>query len=93
MIEPTFKTHALKIWKQHFEDVQRGDKRSEVRLDDRGYAIGDNLRLKEYDPLTQMFTGRETLVRVTHILRGGEFGIAPGYVVLSIARPILGAAE
>jgi hypothetical protein len=77
--------HDLKVTPEHFEALVRGEKRAEVRYDDRGYAAGDVLRLREYESSTNTYTGRETAKRITHILRGGQYGIEPGYVVLSVA--------
>lgn len=79
------RVHDLKVWPEFFLPIVRGEKTCDVRLDDREYAAGDVLRLREYDPQTNLYTGRETARRVTHVLRGGSFGIAPEYVVLSMA--------
>lgn len=76
------KTHELKTTAPHFEHVRSGAKRAEIRKDDRGFAIGDVLVLKEYDAASCSFSGREVEVRVTHVLSGFE-GLAAGYVALS----------
>lgn len=44
------RVHELKTWPEPFERLWAGDKRHEVRKDDRGYAVGDLLILREYDP-------------------------------------------
>lgn len=77
------KTHELKTTQPHFEHVRSGVKRAEIRRDDRGFAVGDVLVLKEYDPATDSYSGREVEVRVTHVLAGYE-ALAPGFVMLSI---------
>lgn len=77
------RTHELKTVPPHFGDVERGAKRVEVRLDDRGFAVGDVLILREYDPASGEYTGRVCEVLVTHIL-AGFVGLAPGYVALSL---------
>lgn len=59
--------HALKAWPIHFEPVWNGTKRAELRHDDRGYAVGDALWLREYDD-DQGYTGRAVLARVTHLV-------------------------
>ena len=77
------KTHELKTVQPHFEHVRSGAKRAEIRRDDRGFAVSDVLVLKEYDPATDSYSGREVEVRVTHVLAGYE-ALAPGFVMLSI---------
>ena len=42
--------HELKIWPEFFEPVASGVKTFEVRRDDRGFAVGDRLRLREWEP-------------------------------------------
>lgn len=60
------KTHELKTWPAYFEAILQGWKPWEVRVDDRGFNLEDQLLLKEYS-LVQGFTGREMLVKVTYI--------------------------
>jgi hypothetical protein len=40
-------THELKTVAPHFAHVQSGAKRAEIRKDDRGFAVGDVLVLRE----------------------------------------------
>ena len=87
--------HVLKIWTEYFEAVSSGAKTVELRNDDRGYAVGDTLVLREWQPSTEDImdtmqgksiggtTGRECRVLVTHITRG-ETWLQPGVVALSI---------
>jgi hypothetical protein len=42
--------HTLKTWPDQFTAVADGSKTFEVRYDDRGFAVGDLLRLAEWDP-------------------------------------------
>ena len=76
------KHHDLKINPRWYASVACGEKRAEVRLDDRRYRVGDTLTVAEW---SGRYTGRHVAVRVTHVLRGVR-GIEPGYVVLSIER-------
>lgn len=76
-------THELKTHPQHFAHVSDGTKRVEVRKDDRPFAVGDRLTLREWDPVTGEYTGRFVEVRITHVLRGFE-GLASDWVALSI---------
>jgi hypothetical protein len=60
--------HKVKSWPQFFEAVLSGAKTHEVRrLTDRNYQIGDHLRLQEYDPVTETYSGRELVVRISYI--------------------------
>lgn len=78
-------THELKIQSNCFEEVVLGNKRAEVRRDDRNFKVGDILILKEvfYCRETVVATGREVSVEVTHKTEGGKFGIKSGFCVLS----------
>ena len=66
--------HALKnIIRNSFVPIWAGKKKSEIRLDDRGFKEGDILRLEEIvcinlKPLEYKYTGREISAKVTHIL-------------------------
>lgn len=73
--------HELKTLSQHFEAIACGTKRFELRRNDRGFGVGDNLRLREYTG--DAYTERELTVRVTQILYEHD-GLAPGYVCMSI---------
>lgn len=85
--EAAGKTHELKTWPEYYNAIRIGAKTFEVRYDDRGFQVGDTLNLMEYDPEREMFTGEYQRRVVTYVLRGGQFGIAPGYVVLGITGP------
>lgn len=78
-------THDLKTWPEHFQSIKRREKTFEIRKDDdRGYRAGDFLRLKEFDPVTETYSGDEITVLVPYLLAGGIFGLQPGYVCMSI---------
>ncbi len=76
--------HVLKTWPPFFQHVASGVKPFEVRKDDRSFAVGDVLHLREWDPYTSAYTDRFDERTVTYVLRGGEFGIEAGYVVLGL---------
>ncbi len=76
--------HTLKTHHQPFAAMRAGVKRFEYRRDDRAYEVGDDLLLHEYDPAHDSYTGEVLLVRVTYLLRGPDFGIADGYVCMSV---------
>lgn len=81
------KTHVLKTWPVAFAAVRAGLKPWEFRKDDRDYQVGDTLWLKEYLPDEGRKTGAVEARDVAWLLRGGQFGIPPGYVIMSLANP------
>lgn len=76
--------HYLKTWAVFYAAVIDGSKTFEVRKDDRGFKVGDILHLQEFNPVTESFTGRTCVRRVSYILPGGQFGVAPGFVVMGL---------
>jgi len=44
------KIHVLKEWPEYFAEVVQGRKHYEIRLNDRGFEVGDLLLLREYRP-------------------------------------------
>jgi hypothetical protein len=79
--------HELKIEPQYFDAVQNGSKRFEIRKDDRGFAVGDILSLREYNVENQTYSGRRIQVRVTYLMSAALDGknlVPAGYVVMSI---------
>jgi hypothetical protein len=84
--------HELKTDPSAFDAVAAGHKTFEIRWDDRGFAVGDDLVLRRTQhtgaemeagsPL--MYTGESLQVRVTHVMRDRP-GLAEGWVILSIA--------
>lgn len=76
--------HELKTWPEYFEAVLKGQKHFEIRKNDRNFQVGDYLRLCEYDPDLQRFTGNYVKKRVTFILQGG-FGLPENVCVMSLA--------
>lgn len=85
--------HELKCWPEQFAAVVSGSKKHEVRKNDRDFKVGQYLRLKEFIPghgtsdfkwVPEEFTGATTLVRVTHITKGGTFGLPEDLCVMSI---------
>jgi len=78
-------THVLKCWPEYYDAISEGKKRFEIRReDDRKFAVGDLLVLKEWDPNTQEHLGHSYIVEVTYIVRGPAWGIPEGLVVMSI---------
>lgn len=80
-------THELKAWPGVYQDHLDGLKPWALRKDDRGYEVGDILHVREWDPETSTYTGRDSYVRVRYILRGDAaeaFGCKPGYCIMTI---------
>lgn len=74
--------HELKILPEFFDAVVHGVKTFELRKNDRNFAVGDILLLKEWK---HEYTGREVYVRVKYILKDCIFaGLIPGYVIMAI---------
>lgn len=86
--------HELKTDSALFAPVALNTKRFEIRKDDRGFAVGDTLRLRETASTgAEMaagaelkYTGRHCFRCVTHIMRGPCYGLLEGWALLSV-RP------
>jgi hypothetical protein len=79
--------HDLKTHPDHFADIILGYKTFEIRLNDRNFKVFDTLTLKEWSPHKKRYTGGFTKVKVIHILENvPEFGLMPGYVIMSIQK-------
>lgn len=77
------KVHELKIDHVYFDDVAEGRKRFELRKNDREFAVGDVLKLREQD--CGRYTGRTCLKEVLYILKNGEkYGLQPDYIIIGL---------
>lgn len=87
-------THTLRTDPEVFDAVMYNDKTFEIRKDDRGFLLGDKLILRRTmysrDEMDQGFpleyTGESVEVFVTYILYGPIYGLAEGWVVMSVSR-------
>ena len=77
------KLHGLKCDTKYFSQILSGTRTFELRFNDRGFAIGDVLLLKEYCLSTNVYSGKEIKAEVTDILRRFP-GLVRGYVIMSI---------
>lgn len=80
--------HDLKVWKEFFGPIFERKKMFEIRLNDRGFQVGDTLVLREVDPAVMIegkpiFTGRAVRRRVIYMTDFPD-GLKPGYVVLGL---------
>jgi len=90
-------THELKVEDAYFKAIKSGNKKFEIRRDDRGFQKGDMLALKRYKgnvylsptgATTTQSANAETLnMRITWILTGGQYGLEPGFVAMAISHP------
>lgn len=81
-------THELKTWPEFFQAVVEGRKHFELRKNDRKFFVGDRLHLREYDPNTDLYTGRWCRVAVTYVMRDVQrWGLPADMCVMSI-RPV-----
>lgn len=76
-------THELKVSPAHYGPLVDQTETAEVRLNDRGYPVGDICIMRPYKEFLGFLS--EGVVReITHILHHHEFkGLAPNYVMLS----------
>ncbi|MBI1863989.1 DUF3850 domain-containing protein [Candidatus Woesebacteria bacterium] len=58
-----------KTWPTMFEKILSGTKNFDMRIADFECEPGDTLILKEYDPGTQKYTGREISKKITFVLK------------------------
>ena len=79
--------HKLKIEPQYLDNLLNGRKKSEIRLNDRDYQLGDVLEFNTENPMREYNKpsfGTSVNFVITHIHSG--LGLQPGYVVLSVER-------
>ena len=80
------KIHALKCWPEYYQAIIDGKKKFEYRINDRDFQVGDMLRLKEWSPATDRYTGRKCVVSVDYILPMIDHPTAPtAYIIMSIS--------
>jgi len=62
------KRHICKSWSHFFQAIKAGDKKHDLRFDgDRGFSVGDEVLLREYDNINGVYTGEECLTKVTYL--------------------------
>jgi hypothetical protein len=77
--------HRLKCWPKYFKEIVAGDKRFDLRKDDRAFEVGDELILEEWTPVGG-YTGNVEPYTISYILRDFE-GLQDGYCILGLASP------
>ena len=75
------KVHDIKIAASYYDDVTSGRKRFELRKNDRGYKVGDSLKMREFKD--GKHTGRTIDADIIYMLE--EYaGLEEGYCILGI---------
>jgi hypothetical protein len=75
------KVHDLKTWPEYFQAVRRGDKTFEIRKNDREYEVGDILRLREWEPRKEDYTGEMIYAYVSYIT---DYEQKDDYIVMGV---------
>lgn len=83
--------HEVKCWPEFYSAIKSGEKTFDLRNDDRKYAVGDTLVLKEFDDRLGKFTNEKIERIITYKLAGiGSGGITPlhgllrGFCILAL---------
>lgn len=76
------KKHELKTWPVFWQAVFDNIKNFEVRKNDRDFRIGDEIILREWNPVTEKYTGRVTSRIIAYTLHDLEY-VKEGMVILS----------
>jgi len=73
--------HELKTHPEYFRAVEDKVKKFEIRKADRDFKVNDRVKLREWDPRKQEYTGKELVKTITYITR---FEQPEGQVVFGI---------
>ena len=73
--------HEIRLAASYYEDVANGRKCFELRKNDRGYKVGDGLKMLEYKD--GRYTGRKIEADIVYIMKEYS-GLEEGYCVLGI---------
>ena len=77
------RTHEIKLGKEYCDSVLYGDKKFEVRYNDRGYQTGDSIKFKPVDRFGEInHPIADKLYRITYIHSG--MGLEKDWVVFAI---------
>ncbi len=74
--------HELKTWPRYFERITSGQKSFELRKNDRDFQPGDAVLLREFDPDTMYFTGKQIHCRITYVMSAMD-GLLKDYCIFS----------
>lgn len=79
--------HEVKCTAEHYDALVVRVKKAELRFDDRHYEEGDFLYMAKVQDSGiggLRSTGDAMLMRITHKLSGGQYGLADGHCMLSL---------
>ena len=77
-------THILKTQQPYFDQLKKGNKRFEIRKNDRDFRVGDRLHLQEYDA-EMGYSGQFLDFKISFILYDERF-MQKGYVCMSLMQ-------
>lgn len=85
------RTHNLKTWPSPFAATIAGLKPYEIRYNDRGFLVGERIRLQEWQPIgtgdkVGAYTGRELLFEIVR-LDNWSYGLRDDVVAMTV-RPV-----
>ena len=78
--------HELKTWPKYFAAVRSGQKRFEIRRNDREFKVGDILVLREFDPEDDAYTGQTEERQITFLLSEEDYGVIHGFVAIGFGE-------
>jgi hypothetical protein len=81
--------HELKSWVGLFQPIFDGTKTHDLRVMDRDFNVGDTCLIREWDPKSRVYTGRETEVQITYITSSSHQPCAFSPVALHDAMAVL----
>ena len=75
--------HEIKCDPVHFQALITGEKNFEIRKNDRGYRVGDDLLIREFDRRNGEYTGRMLGKKITYIVEG-QYGLPLDICVMQL---------
>jgi hypothetical protein len=75
--------HELKTWPEYFQPIVDGTKTFDIRKDDRDFRVGDVLKLREYEPDRDEYTGRIVYHEIGFLIKG-MWGVPKDVCVMSL---------
>lgn len=85
--------HNLKCRPENFDPIHDRSKNFELRFDDRNFAVGDFLILREYDESSDYYSGRKAIRRISYLATGPRNGLSAGFAILSLDCPFPAGLE
>jgi hypothetical protein len=74
--------HYLKCETEHYQAIERGKKKFELRKNDRDFCVFDMIYLEE--AVNGVRTGRSLAgLEIQFILKGGEYGLDQDYCIFN----------